>query len=466
MIRTDFKGCFGDIRLDKRGMQLHAQLFSNATRSIQAMASSRAEQKAFYRFLRNEKTSEQKIIDWLTGMCGRRVADKVVLSIQDTTEINLSSHTGRLQPASGLGGLDDAQCTGFKLHPSFVVDAYTCFPIGFSDIRIWHRDPETGSKKERNYMRQPIEDKESYKWADSSANSKIVLSKAKAVIIVQDREGDIFSQFVTVPDDKTFLLIRSRVNRIIAGQEEKLWDALSAAEPSGRYELYIPADSHSKRPARNAVMEVRVKGAILPCPPNDKVNCQKTVPVYAIEAREIGVEHAEPVLWRLLTTWPIEGLEDALLAIEWYTWRWLIEELFRVLKKECYDIEGSELESGWAIRKLTVVMLDTIVKLMQMHIAYNCAEGEDPEAGMVFTPEQQQCLAVIEQKVSGNTEKLKNPFAIGQLKWAVWVIARLGGWKGYSSQRKPGMTTLLRGLEKFSLLYEGYNLMDEDVGTR
>ncbi len=458
MIGISFEGCFGDSRLDRRGKQLHSQLFSNATRSIQAMSSSRAEQKAFYRFLHNDKTSEQKLIKQLTTLCGQRVAGKVVLCIQDTTEINLSAHKGRLKEDSGLGGIDDSKGIGFKLHPSFVVDAMTCFPIGFSEMRIWSRDIESGNKDQRNYDQLPVEEKESFKWTDSSNKSKKALSAATAVIIVQDREGDIFSQFVEVPDERTFLLIRSKVNRK-TNDEQKLSEVLSTTAPLGKYELQLPADNHSKQPARTAVMEVRSKKLVLQCPSNDRVNKGCTADVYVVEALEVGENNGgEPVHWRLLTTWPINCFDDALAIIEWYSCRWMIEELFRVLKKECFDIEGSELESGWAIRKLSVLMLDTIVKLMQMHIAYNCPEGEDPEAVIVFTEKEQQCLQAMERKVNGTTEKLKNPHDPGRLKWAVWIIARIGGWKGYSSQRPPGMTTLFKGLEKFSLIYEGWTL--------
>ena len=61
-----------------------------------------------------------------------------------------------------------------------------------------------GDKHEREYTKLPIEQKESYKWIQGSDRSKEVLSKAKSVIIVQDREGDIFEQFAWVPDEKTF----------------------------------------------------------------------------------------------------------------------------------------------------------------------------------------------------------------------------------------------------------------------
>ncbi|MBI3882724.1 MAG: transposase, partial [Sphingobacteriales bacterium] len=46
-----------------------------------------------------------------------------------------------------------------------------------------------------------------------------------------------------------------------------------------------------------------------------------------------------------------------------------------------------------------------------------------------------------------------------------WIIARLGGWKGYSSERKPGITTLWIGLEKFYDTYNGWRMI-KDVYTR
>ena len=62
---------------------------------------------------------------------------------------------------------------------------------------------EQPTKQERNYNLLPIEEKESYKWIASSQKSKEVLHQAKKVIIIQDREGDIYEQFAVVPDQKT-----------------------------------------------------------------------------------------------------------------------------------------------------------------------------------------------------------------------------------------------------------------------
>jgi hypothetical protein len=461
MLGVSYKGYFGDRRIETRGSELQHRLFSNSTRSIQGLSLNRAEQKAYYRFLHNEKASEIKLVEELQARCSRQVKGKVVLSIQDTTEINLSAHKGRLKADSGLGGIDDSKGIGFKLHPSLVVEAQSCFPLGFSSIKMWGRDLEMPNRNARKYQRLPIEEKESYKWIEAGEQSKQTLCDAAAVVIIQDREGDIFEQFARIPDAKTYLLIRSSVNRNTDDVEGKLWNSLSASVKLGNYQVLLDSDSHGKTPVREANIEVRsIKTSIRATGKGESIE------LYAVEALEVDEVGYEPVHWRLLTTWPVTTFEDARLIIEWYTWRWFIEELFRMLKKEGFNIEGSELETGWSIRKLTVMLLDTILKLMQMHIAYNEPEEANvPDADLLFSQEEQQCLTALNRTMEGKTEALKNPFPTGKLNNAVWILSRMGGWKGYASQRKPGMTTMFNGLKKFYDTFQGWSLQ-KDVGTR
>ncbi len=92
-------------------------------------------------------------------------------------------------------------------------------------------------------------------------------------------------------------------------------------------------------------------------------------------------------------------------------------------------------------------------------------EGDSPDTGTMFEDEEVACLANINKKVQGKTEKQSNPFQQQNLAWAFWILARLGGWKGYASQRKPGFNTLINGLTKFYTIYQGYALQ-KDVGTQ
>ncbi|MBK7883661.1 MAG: hypothetical protein IPJ81_07525 [Chitinophagaceae bacterium] len=94
---------------------------------------------------------------------------------------------------------------------------------------------------------------------------------------------------------------------------------------------------------------------------------------------------------------------------------------------------------------------------------------EEENAFVVFTNEEQQCLQHLNTKYEGATDKLKNPHKPKSLLWSKWIIARIGGWKGYSSQRPPGPITLKRGLDNFMQIFAGWQLAKNvyiDVGTQ
>ncbi len=459
MLKRDYSSLFGDLRLEKRGIQFMDRLFSSGTRSIQKLSVTRAEQKAFYNLLKSRKVSEEVLTGELRKRCKQLAEGKVVLSIQDTTEINLTAHSNRINKDTGIGNIGSFSFgqMGFYMHPSLVVDAENFFPLGFSDLHIWNRSFGTESKQDRGYKRQPIEEKESYRWISASQKSKECLESAEAVIIVQDREGDIFEQLERVPDKKSFLLIRSSENRRLEGGG-LLWDGFNQVPAAGSYKILI----NNEMP-REAEVEVRYMKATLKPPKNKRES--KPCAIYAVEAKEVNSPSSSPVLWRLITSWPVEDFNDALLIIQWYSCRWVIEEVFRMVKKEGFDIESSELESAMAIRKLGIMLLDTVLKLLQMHIAYNMPEELGPPVETCFSEEEIVCLKSLNTSLQGKTVKLSNPYQQDKLKWAVWVIARSGGWKGYTSQQPPGMTTLFHGIQKFTNIMQGWTLL-KDMGTR
>lgn len=462
MFRSSYIKRFGDRRVELRGEQFSQRLFRLGSRNIQALSLTRSEQKAFYRLLRNGKMTEQKLIEEIQSRCSNHSDGKVLLAIQDTTEINLGSHYNRIDKSSGIGRLDSPflKDIGFKLHPSLVIDASNCFPIGFSSIRIWNRPLEKTTKQERKSANTPLDQRESQKWLETSAQTKECLNKAKAVVIIQDREGDMYEQF-SAQQDNVYMLIRSRINRRL-NDGSKLHESLANAPVCGTYVIDITSDSHGKV-ARKAQMEVRYIHTQIK-PPQAKSD-QESHWVYVIESKEVNSDVKDPLCWRLITTWPVDCFESAKMIIDWYSCRWIIEEVFRLVKKEGFDLEASELESPWAIRKLSIMLLDTVLKVLQMHIAYQLPEEEAPPVSIAFDPNQQTCLKALNKKAEGKTVALQNPYQSTNLKWAVWVIARIGGWKGYQSQRPPGMTTLLNGMKQFDKIYEGWEL-NIDVGTR
>jgi len=173
------------------------------------------------------------------------------------------------------------------------------------------------------------------------------------------------------------------------------------------------------------------------------------------------LSNSDSILWRILTTHPVNSYEEAKVIVDKYRLRWHIEQLFRLLKKKGFRIESSELETGWAIRKLTVMLLNTALRVMQLYLSYNKEEGQP--ARDVFDLKEIECLEALNKTLQGDTDKSKNQNKPQTLAWATWIIARLGGWKNYNSKRPPGPIILKKGLDKFGAIYEGWNIAKNQI---
>lgn len=460
----DYTGYFGDLRIERRSQELWRQLCQHPCSTIRQLTENRGEQKAFYRLLNNEKMEEEQLIQEASLRVSQLAKSKHLLCVQDTCEINLSGHKGRLKPHSGLGlsdKSDTAHC--FKLHPGLVLEASNLSPLGFSYIKVFHRPEEMPDRIERNYKKQPIEDKESYKWIEVAKKSKDILKDAESVTFIEDREGDIYEQFAQIADEKHHLLIRSRTDRnLINGSS--LYKVVESEPVAGSYTIELPTDKRKNQYKRKAKIELRFTTCSLKCPQNLKrKDYPPSISVSCISVRETG-KVTKPINWKLLTTHKVESYEQALTIVFWYSARWYIEQIFRLLKHQGFGIEETELESGWAIRKLVILQMTALLKILQMNIAYSQPEGGQP-IEEVFDAEQIEVLKLLNKKLQGKTFKLQNNHDPKRTKWAAWVIGRLGGWKGYDSQGPPGVIVLKRGLERLSYIIEGTKLV-KDVGTR
>ena len=468
MLGNTFRNSFGDKRLDVRGNEFIRSLIIKGSHSVRYLSPSYADQRGNYRFLYNEQTSEEAIVKSMSERCASAIKGKVVLSIQDTSEINLYSHRNRIKHDEEIGLTNAAKNgLGFMIHPSLVVDALNCFPYGYGHVHVFNRGLEREAKENRDkhqYKKLDIKEKESNKWLLSCQSAKETLKEAAMVIIVQDREGDIYEQFATIPDERTHLLIRAKSDRTLP-EGGKLFSKVGSGELAGTYYLKLEGDKRKGQQKRTAQMEVRFTEVEIKNSSRTAKEVASTVKLYCVEAREAAVSAGKGVCWRLLTTIPVTSLDQAMMIIEWYSYRWMIEEVFRILKKGGFDIEASELESAACIKKLSLLILDAIIKIFQMRIAYETDEEGSLPATMCFEDTELECLQMQCKRLEGKTEKLKNPYPKTSLRYATWVIARLGGWKGYSSERKPGITTLWLGLENFYNVFKGF-IIAKDVYTR
>lgn len=459
----DYTGKPGDLRSERRGMELWGKLSERPSSTIRQLAGNRAEQKAYYRFLNNAKIKEEQLIDESSQRTGKLSKGRHLLCIQDTCEVNLSSHKGRLNEDGGLGRSDKSD-TGhcFKLHPGLVLDVQGSNPLGFSHIKVFHRPEEMLDRTQRRYKQRPITEKESYKWIEVAQKSKDILKNAASITFIEDREGDIYEQFAMVPDERSHLLVRSRTTRNL-GNGNSLYKEVDAEPIAGVYTIDLPTDSRKNQYKRQAGIALRFKECGIKCPANLKnKGYPQTIALTCISVKETS-KVSKPINWRLLTTHKIENYEDALLMVEWYSARWYVEQLFGILKKQGFGIEETELENGWAIRKLVIMQMTALLKISQMNIAYADPEGGQP-IEEVFDMEQIEVLELMNTKLQGKSIKLQNHHGPQRTKWATWVVGRIGGWKAYDSQGPPGVVVLKRGLDRLSFIIEGTKLI-KDVGT-
>jgi hypothetical protein len=454
----DYTGYLGDIRLEMRGNSIAEMMVNKQTVVLNRLASDRSSLVGSCRFFSNDYVTIDDLVREGSDRCRKASEGLHVLAIHDSSEINYRKHAGKLsREDKGLGPVGNNIDIGFYIHPVLALDAKDGFPLGIPYVHIWNRQWDRVPKDNTQCKKLSIEDKESYKWIDSAIKSKDILSDASSITFIADREADIYEEFITIPDNKTHLLIRSMHDRKLYDQKDTLYSYISYLPISGTYKLEI-RKSQKKRIPRIALMEVRY-GKVKIRKPSNLTGYPEYVELYVVEARENEqtVPPGEsPVLWRLLTTHKINFLIEAIQIIYWYSLRWQIEQIFRTIKKQGLNIEDSQMETGSSLKKLSVIALNASVRIMQL---VQEREGISGRPGTIaFSPEELMFMIALKATYEGKTEKQKNPFQEYSLAWAAWFIARIGGWKGYRRASPPGPITMRRGLEIFSTLFAGWQL--------
>lgn len=420
---------------------------------LRRLGDDRAQKVKFRRFLMNERVTVGKIVRRQRARVAEVVADRHVLAIQDTSEINYEAKRGRKRRLGTVGNGSDV---GLFVHPVLAVDAEAGHCLGLADVQVWRRF----KTKAANYRRQPIEAKESYRWLEGPRRAKSALAKAAMVTVIDDREGDIYEKWARLPDRRTHLLSRACRDRVVAGGG-KLFAIMAALPERHRFALDLPSRP-GKRQARQARLSVRF-GKARVCRPKScsDPHAPREIELSAIDVRELNAPAGEePIHWRLLTTHEVETVEQALTVIGWYRQRWHVEQLFRTIKRQGLDIEDSTIAEGAALEKLAVIALIAACKTMQLVLA-RASPNHSPPASHVFDDREQQVLTALQARLQGRTAKQQNPHPHASLAWAAWSIARLGGWTGYDSDKSTGPITMRDGLERFRAIVQGYFLYED-----
>jgi hypothetical protein len=477
-----YRNSFGDKRLSDRHSELLDRMSSKQSIVINQICNQKNEQAGFYRFISNSKVVLPELIYENSILKEDLIRDRDVLVLQDTTSIPLRTKLKKKAYwQKEIGVIDDNRTPGFYIHCSLAIDCSSYAMFGLGDAVVYTRPLNTKTKEknkqERTSRRKlPLEQQESYVWALGSSNTGKQLKSSQRVTAVMDQGADKYEVITRILDTPSqHVIVRSKEDRQVlnaeGAPEYRLSHVLEVLDWVDWRRIPIRALNHYskssgklvQRQARKALLRIRYTKVQLAKPSGlNRSVATLTRPLYVVEVKEDAStvpDGEQPIQWRILTTWEVCNTKQAWSVIEAYQARWYIEQLFRVLKKQGLCIEYCQLKTLQSIKKQAVMALNIATKAMQLILARD-GDSFIPIESM-FDEQEQQVLSKINEKLAGSTQKQYNPHDPKSLAWAAWVIARLGGWKGYASQRPPGPITMKRGLQDFAKMAWAFNLFSD-----
>jgi Transposase DNA-binding/Transposase Tn5 dimerisation domain len=460
-----------DRRLNRRFTRILTDLGERPTASIPAACGGGNEITAAYRFFDNDRVTEQGILQPHYDATHQRLAQQqgTILLPQDTTEFDC---TRPQQQVDGAGPLDGSSRRGALLHVlhSFTPDGT---PLGTVWADFWTRpldDPRSSAQKKQDRRTDSIEDKESFRWLEGLRKARDVAQAFPQLrcVCIADSEGDIYELFAE-PRGGTpvHLLIRaSEEDRLLlpaAQQPAATADASQSAAPLPRHlrarvlaapvlftkelsvrgrEAKVSCDKRARRqPRKSRTAQVEVRAATVtlhpPWRPEKKL---PAVTLNVVLVREIDPPADDvPVEWLLVTTLPIETVEQVREIVQYYAVRFLMEVVFRVWKSGC-RVEWRRFED--MERLLPCVALYLIVAWRTLYVCRLGRSFPELDCEAVFEPSEWKSVWMV-------LHQEPPPAQPPSLQEMVCLVAQLGGYINRPNRSDPpGPQTVWLGLQR------------------
>lgn len=455
---------FNDERLADRFWFLAEDLFKHPSYSINHASSDWAAAKAAYRFFENSKVTPENILSPHFESTKKRVLNqKRVVIVQDSSQFDFTQH----QKTTGLGVIatrpNGFQFQGIWLHTSLALTDQG-LPLGLIDHQLWMREKDRDGRDKigsHQHHSLPIEKKESFKWI-KSLRAAAEKTENIPVVMVADREADLFNLFDEGLDYGIDVLVRVRYDRILHDEELdyiKISDRLALEDTKTSVEISVPGCG--RRQARKAVLEMKYIPVTLSAhgrgPETVQTRNRHDLDLYLVELRERQPpKGVEPLHWMLLTTLEVRSRAQALETVRLYKLRWTIEIYFKCLKTGC-NVEGCRL--GDAKKLKNYISMLSIIAWRILWMTYVNRASPDNDCESVLTRSEWHALWVMKNRRAIKLKKIspyppqKSPTVYEALRW----LAGLGGFLARKSDGEPGMITIWRGwleLTSATIMYE------------
>ena len=431
----------GDKRLNNRFSQIVNQFMKKPTASIPQACGIWKNTKAAYRFFSNKSVDPEKILKAHYSQTQKRIDNTtgVVLVAQDTTDCDYSTH----YRTGGLGYLQGEKLFGIKMHSALAISEKGV-PLGLLAQKRWIRDiAEFGKRRMKGKEKRTMEEKESNRWLTTVRDIKVYIPKVRQVVVIGDRESDLYELFAMQRPQNINLLVRAKHNRYLWGTDKRLFTKVLNEPPAGEYTIFV------RRTVHRFLQKVKI-GIHHTSVTLASKNNRGAIRAWVVAAEEkeppIGVK---PIRWILLTTVPVTTFEKAKEVIDWYAKRWLIERFHYTLKSGC-KIEELQLQEKTRLERALATYSTVALRLLFM--TYEAREHPNESYRTIITDEEWEVLC------AGTKSSKNTPETIYE---AVRMIARLGGFLARKHDGEPGVKTLWTGMIKLSYMMTGWYLLKE-----
>lgn len=443
---------FNDERLTKRGVALATSLLLHPQCSIPQACQSWARTKGAYRFFANDKVQSANMLHaHQRQLQTRATPEKTILVAQDTTTLNLSNRQiigiGRV----GDGGKGKIPLQGLFAHTGLAMTA-SGLPLGVTSQKVYARKAETVTEAYKQAVKaKPISEKETGRWVEAVTEARNVLP-GKHLVIIGDRESDIYEVFQTGQERAVDLLVRASQNRRLAERTAKLFETAAAGRVLAVFEMDIPVDH---RKTRKTQLTIRTAAVTLP-PPKSR-NLSENRPNITLTVLDVSEEHpaenTAPVHWVLLTSLSVTTPDEAKEKVRWYTYRWRVERFHYTLKTGAFNIEKLQFDTFGRFAK--AITLYSLVAQRILFTLYYEREHPGDGATALFSADEIRLLCLREDR---------SPASL-TCHQAVLATAKIGGFLARRSDGPPGLKSLWIGFQALHYMVQGMLLGEKQAGV-
>jgi hypothetical protein len=436
-----------DVRRTARLVRVASALAEHPSGLLPHALRAWADLKAAYRLFGEEDVTYERVIapHWQhTRQACEKPGD--YLLVEDTTEIDFTSH----YMTEDLGWTGDGGGRGMYAHTTLALRIERWTPqnepevtiLGLLGQKVWTRSEKTPDRHEKKGQRLKRA-RESERWSALFEDLGGPSAGARWTFVA-DREGDIYEVFERCRLKGVEALVRAHQPRALVGEKGSLFEVAARAPVRGRYEIFLRARRGQR--ARTAKVELRSTVVTIrgPWRPQRRL---APMSLNVVEAREVEPPRGvTPILWVLLTTWPVDDESACLRVVKAYAKRWLIEEYHKALKTGA-GIEQSQLSSAAAIQALLGILAVVAVRLLNMKLLAQVYPDEAIEPETVGP----EVLKILEAERGKPKEGWTHRTLLVR-------IAGLGGFLGRKGDGLPGWQTLWRGWDRLMMMVHGYDL--------